>query len=161
MTRPPSEDPEGRKKEAEGPSTPFVIPADRLRAALEDAQKQITPADRKGARNALDDEERSLNLEKEKARADTLTLQNNELAQNTELRRNLAERTIKIVCFWLLGVLVVVLLSGFDWPSRTGALNVPTFSLSDGALIALLTTTTVNVIGLLLTITLNLFPPKK
>lgn len=170
MTRPPNEDPEGRRKQAEGPGKdrPFVISEQRIRTALSDAIGRLSKEQLEAGREALTDEEKSLDrtkAEKLQEEVNTLKINNADLRQNTELRQTFAAYAYKIVKWWMIIVVVIVAFQGLTWPSsvmiKDKPWNVPIFELSDAAMIALLTTTTINVIGLLLAVTLNLFPPKK
>jgi hypothetical protein len=74
-------------------------------------------------------------------------------AQDThQLRLDYAKKLFSLVCFWLLCVVVAVGLSGFKWCG---------FQLSESVLIAFITTTTVNVVGLFIVVAKWLFPDVK
>lgn len=67
---------------------------------------------------------------------------------NTELRQSLAKVFTMIIAFWLLAVILILV----------GNNN--KYKLNDSVLITLITTTTVNVLGMMLIILWDLFPGK-
>ena len=76
-----------------------------------------------------------------------------QLEQNIAERKKYANRIFYLVCSWLCFVGALVLLNGVqDWFTF-----IP-FHLSDAVLIALITTTTINVIGVFLFVVRYLFP---
>ena len=76
-----------------------------------------------------------------------------QLEQNIAERKKYANRIFYLVCSWLCFVAALVLLNGIqDWFTF-----IP-FHLSDAVLIALITTTTINVIGVFLFVVRYLFP---
>ena len=79
-----------------------------------------------------------------------------QLEQNIEERKKYANRIYWLVCSWLVFVGLVVLRNGVQIPIAW----IP-FGLSDGVLIALITTTTINVIGVFLFVVRYLFPREK
>jgi uncharacterized membrane-anchored protein len=76
-----------------------------------------------------------------------------QLEQNIEERKKYANRIFCLVCYWLVFVGVLVLLNGVQ-----GCFTWIPFRLSDAVLIALITTTTINVIGVFLFVVRYLFP---
>ena len=76
-----------------------------------------------------------------------------QLEQNIDERKKYANRIFYLVCSWLVFVGVLVLLNGVQ-----GCVASIPFRLSDAVLIALITTTTINVIGVFLFVVRYLFP---
>lgn len=74
------------------------------------------------------------------------------LQQDREQRKEFAKKIYWLICLWLLGVAALLLLRGW---------NIWGFYLSETVLIALITTTSANVIGLLAIVILYLFPRKR
>lgn len=70
-------------------------------------------------------------------------------SQDTKFRKHLAWWVMGIVPVWLATVLVLLFLQGFSG-----------FTLSDSVLVALLATTTVNVLGLAFIVLRGIFPQK-
>lgn len=71
-----------------------------------------------------------------------------ESQQNTELRKIYISRNFFLTCIWLTIVLIIILCQGF------GVLH---FNLHDSVLITLLSTTTANIIGVLVIVITYLF----
>ena len=74
------------------------------------------------------------------------------ILQDRQERLKYAERLFSLVSGWLAGVGLIILFEGFHYNY---------FNLSDSVLLALLGTTTVNVLGLFYVVTRYLFPSKK
>jgi hypothetical protein len=74
------------------------------------------------------------------------------LGQNIKERKKYAECFFVLACCWLLSITVVVLLEGFGAFLR--------FRLSDNVVLALIGSTTVNVLGILYVVANYLFPKK-
>jgi hypothetical protein len=83
-------------------------------------------------------------------RNEKLELKNGRYRDNTELRRALVVAFTTIIAFWLLSVLLIL----------TGN-NCKHYDLSENTLIAFMTTSTANVLGMMYVILKNLFPEKK
>jgi hypothetical protein len=83
----------------------------------------------------------------EKLKADSLGLQNTRFESDTRLRDLLAKIFTMIIAFWLLGVILILVGN-----------NCNHYNLSENVLIALLVTSTANVIGMMAIILKNLFP---
>ena len=79
-------------------------------------------------------------------------LENIATADTIKARRFFTSRLFWITYAWLILVLIIVLADGWKW----GA-----FTLPDGVLIALITTTTINVIAVFKAVTEHLFPVAK
>jgi flagellar biosynthesis/type III secretory pathway protein FliH len=77
-------------------------------------------------------------------------LKNKNFEQDIEVRRDYAEKIYKLAVFWLGAVILILLLNGTQ-------LEAP---LSDGVLLALIGSTTVNVLGLLYIIVNYLYPKR-
>ena len=77
-------------------------------------------------------------------------LANDQFAQNIKERKALARTLLILTCTWLGIVIAIILMSG--WKKHTD------FFLSDNVLIALITTTTINVIALFKVVTEYIFP---
>jgi len=73
------------------------------------------------------------------------------LKQDIELRKEYAQKIYWLVVGWVAAILVILFLQGF---SQNG------FSLANSVLLALVGTTTLNIVGLLYVITHYLFPSK-
>ena len=71
--------------------------------------------------------------------------------QDIEARKSYANKVFKLVCWWLFAMILLVTLSG----TRTGW-----FQLSDPTLIALITTTTLSVLGLFAIVANYIFKAK-
>jgi hypothetical protein len=83
-------------------------------------------------------------LDKEHKKAALLNIK-----QDIELRRDYARDVFKLIVFWLAFVGLIVLLQGFKLLG---------YILADSVMIALITTTTASVIGILLIVVRYLFP---
>jgi hypothetical protein len=91
-------------------------------------------------------------LERARAELERLRLENISLAQNTSLRRQYARNIFTMVAVWLAFVASTITASGLrGYPYFA-------FGLSDGVLIALMTTATATVVGVLLIVANYLFP---
>ncbi|WP_268847254.1 hypothetical protein [Flavobacterium aestivum] len=84
-----------------------------------------------------------------KAQVNKLELRNKRYKDNTELRRGLAILFTITINAWLFAVFLILLT------------NTKTLKLSDSVLITLLTTTTIQVLGMMYVILKNLFPSRK
>ncbi len=73
------------------------------------------------------------------------------LAQDTRQRKLFAERIFWLLCAWIFGMFAVVILQGFQ---------LDMFRLSDTVLLALIGSSTVNIIGVFLVVVNYLFPKK-
>lgn len=95
----------------------------------------------------LRQEQLRVELEKLRAELESFT-------QDVRQRRTFAPKLYVLTCVWLAAVIVVILMQGFSegWHHF--------FRLSDPVLIALLGTTTVNVVGLFYVVAKYLFPEK-
>ena len=78
-----------------------------------------------------------------------LEIENQGLTQNIEERKKYAHRIYCMISVWLGGVFVILLLAGFNFLS---------FRVSDSVLLAVIGSTTVNVLGLFYIVTNYLFP---
>jgi len=76
------------------------------------------------------------------------------LGQDIGERRKYANRSFNLIVSWLAIVLYIVLAQGFG----VGLFNYGRFALSDAVLIALITTTTGSIIGIVLIVMRYLFP---
>lgn len=95
----------------------------------------------------LKKEQLRVELEKLRAELDSFT-------QDIRQRRSFAPKLYVLTCCWLASVLVILLTQGVS----EGGLHF--FHLNDGVLVALLGTTTVNVVGLFYVVAKYLFPEK-
>ena len=84
------------------------------------------------------------------ARANSIFARLERYADTSSLRRRTAKWVMWIVSLWLAGVLVVLVCTGFGC-----------FTLSNQVLIALLTTTTANILGLPLVVLRGLYPKEE
>lgn len=75
-----------------------------------------------------------------------------EIQQNTKLRRIYISRNFILTCIWLILVLFIVVCQGF---------SIFHFNLHDSVLITLLSTTTANIIGVLVIVITYLFKNKQ
>ena len=71
--------------------------------------------------------------------------------QDRRERKEYARKIFVLICGWLIGIAVILLCSGF---------GVFGFAFSDGVLIALISGTTVNVLGLFIIVANYLFPKR-
>lgn len=99
----------------------------------------------------LPDLENDLAEHKLQVELEALKQQVQESADTHKLRLSYAKRLFWLVCSWLACVVIAVGFSGF---------HVFGFLLSDSVLIAFITTTTVNVVGLFFVVAKWLFPSK-
>lgn len=95
-------------------------------------------------------------LERDQLRVDIekLRAELDSFKQDIRQRRTFAPKLYTLTCVWLVLVIAIVLLQGFS----EGRFHV--FRLAEGVLIALLGTTTVNVVGLFYVVAKYLFPEK-
>ena len=84
------------------------------------------------------------------ARANTIFTRLERYADTSSLRRRTAKWVMWIVSLWLAAVIVVLVCAGLEW-----------VTLSNRVLIALLTTTTVNILGLPLVVLRGLYPKEE
>ena len=84
------------------------------------------------------------------ARANTIFTRLERYADTSSLRRRTAKWVMWIVSLWLTAVIVVLVCAGLEW-----------VTLSNRVLIALLTTTTVNILGLPLVVLRGLYPKEE
>lgn len=84
------------------------------------------------------------------ARANTIFTRLARYADTSSLRRRTAKWVMWIVSLWLAAVIVVLVCAGLEW-----------ITLSNRVLIALLTTTTVNILGLPLVVLRGLYPKEE
>jgi hypothetical protein len=165
MSIPPNVDPEQRRKDSQGPKgdTTVVVSEALLKNVIMEAERKVTSETRLLAMQSLQLEEEQLDHEQQ-LHFQSIRLRIDDARQNIDLRRQLSQQTLRIVKCWMSAVFVLLVFHGFEWPTQIGTpfgnLNLPSFTLSDSVIIAVLTTTTINVIGLLLTVTINLFPPR-
>lgn len=92
------------------------------------------------------------NLRKAQLENDALDEVNKGDAQDREQRKQFAEKIFSFVCMYMGAVMFVLLSSGAQWVD---------FHLSDQVIITLITTTTANIIGVLLIVVHYLFRKKK
>lgn len=103
------------------------------------------------ATGPLPDLENDLEEHRLKVEIDLLQQQFREASDTHDLRLSYANRLFWLVCAWLACVVFAVELTGFKtWG----------FTLSDPILIAFITTTTINVVGLFFVVAKWLFPSK-
>lgn len=93
-------------------------------------------------------QERTIKVVLEK-RVAKLELKNKRYKDNTDIRRSLVIAFTTIIAFWLLAVLLILVGN-----------NCNHYNLSENTLIALMVTSTANVIGMMIVILKNLFPEK-
>ncbi len=96
----------------------------------------------------------TLEREQERVEIAKLRAELDGLKQDILQRRTFAPKLYVLTCVWLVLVLGIVVLQGFS----EGRFHF--FRLSDGVLIALLGTTTINVVGLFYVVAKYLFPEK-
>ena len=105
---------------------------------------------------SLDEHKKDYIIEHErKTLAQLYELKQQELAQHKEIhkwRKNYSSKIFWLVCVWLGCVIVSIFFQGFNFSS---------FSLTDGVLIAFITTTTASVVGIFLVVANWLFPHNK
>ena len=99
-------------------------------------------------------EEADLALQGKKEKADVIRqgLENLDYAKDIEARDKYARRLFLLVVGWILAVFAIVLLQGF-----LGHVDKQIFYLSDGVVIAFISGTTANVLGLLAIVVRYLF----
>jgi cation transport ATPase len=127
-----------------------------LENLLDDIQDNVVSTD---VDNRAFNEEQSYELKSDqrklteidilKAQVNKLELKNKRYKDNTELRRGLAILFTITINAWLFAVFLILLT------------NTNTLKLSDSVLITLLTTTTIQVLGMMYVILKNLFPSVK
>ncbi len=97
--------------------------------------------------------------EKERNRFDRarqeITIQG--LQQDIREREKYASRIFRLVVCWLSAILLIVIAQGVRWPWMSQYIG---FDLPESVLIALVTTTTASVVGILLIVTRHLFPQR-
>lgn len=117
--------------------------------------EDIPPPSKEGSADdpTLDESalEKQYTLDLKKNR-EILELQN--FQQDIEARSEYANKLYRLIRWWLIGIGVLILLQGLtvDVPSRFKDYLPISFSLSDKVLIAILTGTTVNILGLFLVV---------
>lgn len=84
-----------------------------------------------------------------------LTIQG--LQQDISERKTYAGRIFRLVVCWLSSIFLIVIAQGIRWPWMSRYVG---FDLPESVLIALVTTTTASVVGILLIVTRYLFPPR-
>lgn len=93
------------------------------------------------------DEERMFSLRERELKIQT--------GENSLLeRKKFGTRVFNLVCWWLGAMIFLVLLDGLGGIPYTNV----TFDISEGTMITLITTTTINILGLLTIVVLNVFP---
>lgn len=85
----------------------------------------------------------------------TAQLQNQSLSDDIKGRKGYATKLFCLIVAWLIGIFIVLLLSGF------GGVCGHTFKLSDAVLLALIGSTTATVLGLFIVVVNYLFPQRK
>lgn len=91
-------------------------------------------------------------LRKAKLENDSIDEANKGDVQDRAQRKQFAENIFIMVCVYVFAVIMIILLCGAEWVH---------FSLSENILITLLTTTTANILGILLIVVTYLFTRKK
>lgn len=91
-------------------------------------------------------------LRKAKLENDSIDEANKGDVQDRAQRKQFAENIFTMVCVYVFAVIMIILLCGAEWVH---------FSLSENILITLLTTTTANILGILLIVVTYLFTRKK
>lgn len=92
-------------------------------------------------------------IPKEFSNPDNLSLSNQKkerFTQDTKFRKSFSEWVMWIVPLWLIGTFILMICAGLGW-----------MTFSDAAIVALLTTTTANVLGLAHIVLKGLFPEGK
>lgn len=92
-----------------------------------------------------------------------MALENAGLRQGTTERRRYSGRVFGLVCVWLVFVMFTITaagLGGYPFFSILGVYSFFGFRLSDNVLIALLTSSTATVLGVLLIVVRYLFPSR-
>ena len=79
------------------------------------------------------------------------------LQQDISERKTYAGRIFRLVVCWLFSIFVIVIAQGIRWPWMSRYIG---FDLPESVLIALVTTTTASVVGILLIVTRYLFPQR-
>jgi len=92
------------------------------------------------------DEFNKYKLDRLESEHDELKLKNQSLKQDIGLRKKYTRRTFYLICWWLIGILCILILSGFKL-----------IDISDNVLIALIGGTTINVIGIFLVVAKYIF----
>jgi len=78
-----------------------------------------------------------------------------DLAQNLKLRRKFARRVFLLTSLWLAVVVVIILLAGFRATYKSHQ-----FQLADSVLLALIGSTTANILGIFVIVVHYLFPQR-
>ena len=99
-----------------------------------------------------------------------LRLQNDDYANDIKARRRYARRLFRLIVWWVVAILIILVLQGFcgpdatrleatihDWPFRL----VIHFNLPENIILALIGGTTASVIGLFHIVAIHFFPPPK
>lgn len=119
-------------------------PRERLHRSLKIEATEPTPSDEDYKNAALEDKE----LEDEQKK---LTLESQR--RDINARTRYVDRVYWLIVFWLIFVAVVIVQD-----ARQPLFSLVRFDVSDPVLIALITTTTINVIGLFIVVLRYLFP---
>jgi len=98
------------------------------------------------------EEQRDLEEDREALQIELLKLEHKQRQQDMNERKKYAFRVFLLLALWLALLFVLLFVQG--WQSTTG------FDLSDNVLIALITGTTVNVIGVFVVVMNYLFPKR-
>ncbi|MFM2399380.1 MAG: hypothetical protein RL341_1537 [Pseudomonadota bacterium] len=123
-----------------------VSPVD-TKAAIEEQQFFAKSA----TENGDSDEKIEKRAVVESLKNDSLRLQNQSFAQNIDERKTYAGRIFWLIVGWLIGLAVLLLAQGFG--RATG-----NFEMSDSVAIAIVSGTTVNVLGIFVFVAKYLFP---
>ena len=101
---------------------------------------------------------------KERLEADRIREQIRGLAQDIDERKRYAEKSFKLVCRWVAGVFLILVLQGFFSEQTTigfGSFSISfSFKLPEGVLLAVVGGTTVSIIGIFLVVANYLFPKR-
>jgi len=120
--------------------------------AIRDAlETRTTAAENADSLIKIDDERQTLEAERLGIENKQLVSRLNEAEDLHKVRKKYANRLFWLVVGWLIAVLVFIALAGF---------KIKGFTLSDKVIIAFITSTTINVIGLFLVPARWLFPSK-
>jgi hypothetical protein len=117
------------------------LPAYETGTMTEESEKTVLQAIHAGKVSVTSSPDEKTREEQEELEAEHKKLELVGKRQDIEARKSYANKVFKLVCGWLSAMILLVTLSGFG--SRSGW-----FQLSDSTLIALITTTTISVLGL-------------
>lgn len=121
-------------------------------ADLEAVAEPTVPAPVRATSQLVEDEAKSLDRDAKREQLHKLVIENAQLEQDRKERQKYAHRVFCLICGWLMGVFILLLLQGWTLYG---------FKLADSIVITSVGSTTATVLGLFLIVANYLFPKRK